>query len=480
MDLPRLVHRLLTIQKRLVFEVPHEISSNSAMQRWSAKLRESETPLVVKEETYYRYAIDDKLKSTPHLSRHRLPRYGMIRPREGKDFTYGGPVREPIDTLSLAQSISWATQVPIERIIISESHFKTKRFLALPFEKRLEILMNAYNGTDWLNKFTIRQRAIIDEIGPVSVKEWQPISRYQLRDWFMASPTQGRTLDRLCELGFIVPENGEFKSRTPNFVNNRNLALFMAKIYGIDSEEVLIEAKDDPTIQTAIDDFITTKLLPYMITRDMMPNSTYTFSQAAKLIGTECKDIKQAVERKSIRHTKYQGKGARIRGIDLAIYAIRRTRKYHYTVEEARDLFCTNELKAIGLGSAKEGRYPTQHVVAPFYHRFGDLVREKVDSCEVDQILTDEGLVPISLGGMVSYCIRYGIDQFDQNSKQHISDEINGQKLPTSGTITLNSLIITMKHGKINNIGISQKTPHVLGVSMNEEYESESSELLSA
>ena len=124
-EMPRIVDELNLEQRTGIFEVPEVIESDTGIKRWRNKLLKTlgEVPLVVQEESYYRWGVRTKLRSSNKFICDKISHYGLLRPLEGSDFSYHVNHREPVSTLSIAQFISWVVQKPIEQILFSEEEF---------------------------------------------------------------------------------------------------------------------------------------------------------------------------------------------------------------------------------------------------------------------------------------------------------------------------------------------------------------------
>ena len=177
----RIVDKLDIEQTEGIFEVPDKLNENTWIKKWLDKFRQdiNQTPLVVAEENYYKNGIEVKLKASRPLVTEKLAKSGLIRPRDKEDFSYKPPyVREPVSTLSLAQTISWIWQKPIEEILVSGDYFLSEDFLQEEYNERLKTLFNAYSGCNWFELFRKRQIKFFGNSRPFWVRSstWRPSS----------------------------------------------------------------------------------------------------------------------------------------------------------------------------------------------------------------------------------------------------------------------------------------------------------------
>ena len=149
--LERIVGELQLNQTKGIFIVAKQVEEDTGIKRWRNKLIKTleQAPLIVQEERYSRRDIARHLSSC-FSTINKLAHYGLIHPYTGEDFQYAlGKPKEDVSTLSIAQTISWAFQAPIENIWISEEAFKTESFLKKNPIKRITILFEAYRGCHW-------------------------------------------------------------------------------------------------------------------------------------------------------------------------------------------------------------------------------------------------------------------------------------------------------------------------------------------
>ncbi|MBU3906734.1 MAG: hypothetical protein KKA64_00615 [Nanoarchaeota archaeon] len=446
----RLIDKLNISQREGIFQVPEEVSEDKGVQGWLKRLSNFEqTPLVVKEETYYQVGIEKKLNTSRRIITEKLSKYGLIRPQGSEDFDYiACAVSEPVSNLSLTQVISYAFNQPIESILVSEDLFSSKEFLEKSPSERVKILFNAYKGSCWFEHFRKKQEQIAKAIkNPPKIMKNQRISRADLGDYFISrmDSSNKTTLGKLCDKGFIIPANGSFKSKSlNNLVDNEGLAQLLSLLYSIDKSEILI--KDDNYTEELVSSFVSKRLLPYLAKTGIDEKARYTVSQSSHLTGISYRRIYQAVQKGTINNVS-KNSDIKIRGDELVIYALGNRDKLVFREEDVMNLFGVENTR-LGrkyLKPTNHRTYSKHHYVFPLYDEVAkkakilmlDKSREKDNSIKLSAF-NREIYLPERIQS--EYCEVYGLDKWDNYCYEHIREQIHngrclGNKIETDDLI---------------------------------------------
>ena len=108
---------------------------------------------------------------------------------------------------------------------------------------------------------------------------------------------------------------------------------------------------------------------------DLEFKGNYTISEASKLLDIGYNRIRRAAKSGTIRNTTFAGGNTLIRGIDLAIYALKNTSKTVFTQKDVKDLFGVEEIdfRYLGMQPTTLGTYSRHHYIFPVY----DLISKK-------------------------------------------------------------------------------------------------------
>ncbi|MBU0535884.1 MAG: hypothetical protein KKE20_02890 [Nanoarchaeota archaeon] len=460
MALERLVHKLDTEQRTGIFRVPDEIKADYGIKIWTGRKRRDDipAPIVVEEEEYYRTGARKKIGA--HIEfLNKLCKAGMIRPRDGEDFDYLDiHIVEPVSTLSLAQTISWAFHRPIEDVLVSNKDFKSREFRSMPEEEQISYLFHAYQGAHWFERFLGRQKSITEGLNSPVVRSWQKISRMELSEWFMADSMY--LVKQLIDKGLLIPEN-KIKTHSKVDVNNVGLARLLSLIHNVPFDQVYLDG-NDPYCADVADDFLSKKLMPYMLSYSIHPDSRYSIKESVRIIHLPYRRLFEAVKSGALKNTRYQKDGkTSISGIDLAIYALRNSDKLSYTLNEVNDLFGVSvEPRRLGMRMTDKGTYSRHHYVLPAYDYIADKTRSRVMGS------VDDGFINFFVGGkefqmtigaVHDYCIEYGLVSFDDRSIAHLGQQFAEAELKKA-TIVTPDLRMRIEGDRIVGIGIKENS----------------------
>lgn len=372
--LVRIVHELNVKQRRGIFRVPENVQADTGLLNWTERLQQFPLPLVTAEETYFRGGIQRKLRTSRRIVTDKLSRYGLLRPRESDDFAYGGPTtRAPVSTLSLAQTISWAFQQPIQEILIPERAFSRKEFLQQPPQERVITLFNAYTGCRWMERITKEQKLFSDLVKP-QVKPWQRISRYDLTRWFGGGMANG-AVRKLSEKGMVIPKGNSWTSKSlHNIVDREALAQLIALFHGVSLDDVLV-SDNDAYLNELAQTFFYNRLIPFMSAHNINVGDTYSIPEAAALLGIPYDRVRRAAQCGTIRNTTFAGGNTKLHGVDMAIFALKNTAKQVFTKRDVETLFGADRIdfRYLGMQSTIYGTRSRHHYVFPIY----DLIAQK-------------------------------------------------------------------------------------------------------
>jgi len=179
-------------QRHGIFELNDDLESRLARSKARAFKKLKTTPLVIKEECYSLRGARQKLHMSEggFLNKKLLP-LGLIRRSEVNHKC------KPIDTLSLAQTISWLCNVDIESVLLPREYFSSKVFASLDLRIRMDKLFNAYEGSKDFENFINRQKRMANGLNPPKINAQQRINRAMLRDWLLIE-SSGPVIRRLC------------------------------------------------------------------------------------------------------------------------------------------------------------------------------------------------------------------------------------------------------------------------------------------
>ncbi|MDP2750758.1 MAG: hypothetical protein Q8O89_08060 [Nanoarchaeota archaeon] len=430
----RIVDRLDVDQTKGIFAVPEKFELK--IESWLRRVRSvvTDLPLVVaNEDTYTCSGIARKLKTTRASVMANVAHAGIVRPLVEEDFSYQLGVFEYVSPLSAAQLISWVFDAPIQNILVSG-----KKLITLtenkPVEERLDIMFNAYSGCYWFDSFVKKQKRIAENTGYLpKIKTHQRISREDLEDWFLCDNTKGSALRKLTETGILMPENKTYKKNTPhNLVDLENLAEFISRIYEIKKEKILVD--DEAEMSELVNSFRRNRLCPYMDEKIILPETYYSLSESARRTGLNYHRIDQARRIGQIHPINVKRKELKIKGLNLALYALKRAERNSFTLDEVKDIFGIKDLNLIAdkIKVSKHQTVSSRHYVFPLY----DLVAERIKCNEENYPIKRPVFINVngsarytlSLKAQRDYCDEYGIKSFDNQCLRHLSYELNTSK----------------------------------------------------
>ncbi len=469
--------------------IPEEMLKNRALRALLRKTKyyRNNHPLIVSEETYTRVSAGRKFY--PKASHHSncslvklLTENRLLRPQRGKTFSY---IMQPIDNLSFAQCASMLYNIPPKRILLSEAEFASEDFMQLPPRKRVQILYRAYNGAKW---FEIFKQRLIHHRNVTRIPFWHAI-RIQELPYLLGTgeyePNDPRyNLNRLLEKGFIIPESREFiRKGGKNLVDNQALAQLVA--LSTNQRFDMVYDTDDEHLEDLIKDYVTNRLLPFMVKLGVNFEEPIQISAAEKMIGLGTGSVYHALQQGRAFHAlSLNGKMA-ILGIDLAIYKLKVSDKYTYTLEEIAELFGANiDSEQLGLYGKPKKDYSRNQVFA-IYDKFTGFVRQwtwnavkklyeppeekeevlsdnrgqkiTLDNDEDETIQVNRQTYTISRQGKISYCETYDLTHFDRSSMRHIIDNLSQSEI-FGRTIRCPQIVFTTrkKDGKIYSANINR------------------------
>jgi hypothetical protein len=471
MSLQRIVRQLEVKQTKGIFSVPDVVKEDPYVGRFREKLLANldYTPLVVQEETYKRSTISRKLltdKTRSHWPVNRLAHYGVVRPQKGRDFRYGEFVGEPINTLSLAQLISWIFNEPIENIWLPKSTFEEEDFKKKDVTEQIIILFNAYRGSYYLNHLEnnmashVKKTKMKKEDFPI-VREWQGISLRGLLKYFPVCTKS--TINPLFERGLFIPLREEFKhgSTLNGMINNIALAQLIALIYDTEIDNILIRTKDDEYLKKLTSTYLTKRLLPFLENNNIDPIADYTVGDAARKIGKGYTVLYRSICTGVVPHTEIDPDGTRVKGVDLAIYKLKRSEKKSYNERDVCNLFGKRNLdfSHLGMVVTSEGKISRIWSLFPIYRLISDSARktllEEIKNDMHEDLHYGAVLVPFQRENLIitesaqnAYCREYDIKKFTDECARHIRDQLLGTLKNGPSSITTNELMLTTTFGK--------------------------------
>lgn len=471
--LERIVESLDITQTEGVFGVPEKFDNDFGIKRWINSVRryaeKNEKSLVVYEETsYYRESITKKIKiGLPLVT--RLSKFGFIRPLEGDDFSYTTCRSEPVDPLSIAQTFSWALNIPIEQILIHEDN-KTKRMLRQKANKeRMDILFNAYKGCRWFEDFLRRHKPKENNKIP-AVEEWQRISRADLEQFFISSNNTNGTIRKLCEKGFLIPAEGShgiYRSKSlNNIVDNENLAEFISRVFGVDKKEVFTKHKNQfNELEPIVASYLSNRLIPYLNRKRIAPKNAYAIKEAANVTGQKYHRIYWAVKTGALHASrKNENSETSIKGVDLAIYILKETQRKRFTEKSIAWLFGLDLLNPITyeMKVTKNRTYSRHHYVFPFYDEIAGRAKRRLTVMKTQApgklSLSSGQTLNISKRAKQKYCREYDVLTFDDVCRDHVREQLAGvADNSLDGEVVSEDLVFKIKNRTIMSIYIKEK-----------------------
>lgn len=371
MGVEQLVDSLNVRQRKGRFQAPKEVYNDRFLMKWVERIREHEIPLVVAEEKYYRFGLERKLHAPEQIVRSNLVKYGLLRARDTPEFVHKGPyVKEPVDTLSIAQTISWIYKKPIEKVLVSERELRSPEFRRIALQQRLKTLFNAYTGSNLFEWFRQRQERISQRVHVPPLYPSSRLSRQDLRDWLVVDMP---TIKRLFAMGFLVSQR-EFKAKSlNNLVDTVAFAHFFSMLYQRPLNTIL---KQDTHTEALAKQFIQNRLKQYMYEEDISLRGQYKIHDAAFITGRRYGTIYYAAQ-KGIIPCNFRGGKTRISGLNLALYALKQSQKQVFSDKDIAQLFGAEiQCMRYDLKPSERGTYSRVHYVFPLYDKVANEVRK--------------------------------------------------------------------------------------------------------
>ena len=350
------------------------------IQRWLRHPRNKpkSPPLVMKSERYFKSGLRHKF----HIGNPILNAFlqlGILHHSENRKISY----REfmPFDTSSIAKitQIGWKTN-GLEALIEREPWNEETAKKYTPIEQ-VERLCNAYTGSFWFEMFRNRYIKMHQKLGrPLPhIHEWQIIQRNSL-DYLLFADISNKVM-RLCERKIILPRNGcTFKEKScRNLVHPGAIAQLLAFLHETQIDEIYIPADKDNFLKKMLDNLVENNIMPYMLKNEIHPAFWYDPFQASK---------KSHLSTGVLKHARLQGRlpykesdnpeKPLVRGIDLALFALRKPSKKSYNINEIAARFGVKpeHVKELHLPPTPyERTYGAQASVEPLYDEVAGRIR---------------------------------------------------------------------------------------------------------
>jgi hypothetical protein len=421
-------------------------------------------PFVIREQRYYRAGAEVRLHLS-YVGIKKLCRCGLLRPADGKEFSSHVGIRGYIDILSIAQTLSWLWDIPIEDILISETVFRSSDFLSLDPEDRVKILFNAYRGCDWLENFILRQQSRQKILSQKRINPLHKISRAEICDWFVID-TQGTFFKNLVMRGFVIPDGARFTPKSKlNFISLPAFLRFISLLTSVPVVE-FYDSKSASYYELLAERFAVC-LTQYLAKVRISPIKTYSLSESSRLTRTPLSTLYSATKLGILR-SKKANRVILIQGIDLVIYL--RKHKYggnrSFNSSDVINLFGIGrlDLKQLGMRVSDKGTYSRVHFVYPAYDLLAGMARKKIlgdlNDPSIPIVIGENGLIVyLTKKGRDSYCEAYGLEIFDEDCLEDLRQELREVELGKSEIlddkpISTQNLEIHIKWGKINSCSL--------------------------
>lgn len=430
-------------QERGIFQVPSIIINDIGTKRWLIRFRENpkkERIKVICGESYNLAGVQKILGVSSKVT-NKLCSLGLLRPKENNFSLFGKGYmvkRKFVSPLSLAQVISFASERPIEEILIDKDFFQKRKFLEQDPKERIKQIFQAFEGVSWFENLKLRvKRNLADQREAIFLRKNDRIRYLDLQDilGIFHSGWQGEAgaLKKIKDLGLIIFQNG-YKPKGPkNFVDTEALAQLISLFSNRHINEILLPV--DKTEGYLTECFYQRRLIPSLNLFRLDPRRLYTISEGAKLLGLKRQTLYNAVKKATVKNAQYLKDKRQwlILGIDLMIYKLRQTQKRSFSQKDIADLFgiTVNKVKELRLKVSTKGTFSRHHYVFPLYDRLAEKVRNKA----LEEYQDDQELIRFSLGDFSfcltqeaqrSYCREYGGD-FDETCLEHIKNELRNQ-----------------------------------------------------
>ncbi len=122
--------------------------------------------------------------------------------------------------------------------------------------------------------------------------------------------------------------------------------------------------------------YIQNRLVPYLEEKALKPNMQYSLQEAAAMLGIKPKSLRDKIRKDALENVNNNGNQT-ISGLNIAIYALKRTAQTQLTRQELSELFSIKNILPykIGIKATKKGTYTMSHYVSPFYSKVAQKVR---------------------------------------------------------------------------------------------------------
>ncbi len=440
--------------------IPIEVYRSRGVQRWLRKKipQFATVPLVVQEERYYRDGIEVKL-GFAYNTTNSFCSYGLLRPAE---YLSELPQRWPVSTASLAELISWAFRVPIERILLPEGYFKQDEFLQKNPATRIAILYNAYLGAGWFEHFRRHCRRVWKK-GSLTIVKGKKMNLSEISELLEYHSTNGNERGvraRLIRHGFLIPEGKKnFISKSVyNYVDMGSFVKLLSLVLEVPGHALVTAAKPNSYREELADSFIANKLIPFLVEYNINVRRAYSLADAASLLYIPRVRLYEAALNGTIKNITFNSWMTKIKGIDLAIYGIRRKSMLQnhcrFSGEGLADLLGIKYVdpEKLEIRPSPEGRYAKTKYVFPLYNQMAARARKKVFEGGKDVepgFNLGRGKIYFSIPAQVEYCQAYGVPFFDQDCHEHLMEELQGAKRIGRNTIYTSSMLLKLKEKRV-------------------------------
>ncbi len=351
------------------------------IQEWMYRIKHNviSLPYVASNGVYTKRGLKKKLRATNRIIRF-LERQNALRLDTDKSRT----TNKVYTNLSIANTISSASNRNIEEILLEDTHYNREKYSWEPHH-HIKVLWSAYLGDRWFETFKEIQRRKIEsrELKLPVLYEWQIIPRAVITRILKVSQ---KTFQELNKTGFLIPMNYEkFKSRSnKNFVHMKALAQFFALLEDTQLSRKFIPKERDNNYQDILAGINNKRLIPYLRENGLVTNRDYSVKELSEKTGIAESIIRSWIfMMKAIPFTRenYTEKRTRvlIKGIDFAFYALKgEERKKQMSKKDIAELFAIKEkqVESLHLPPVKE-LYGSQQYVYPLYDVFCFDIRRK-------------------------------------------------------------------------------------------------------
>ena len=359
---------------------PSVVDRTAAIHTWIRTMRKhTKALLVVHNGLYPPHTLAQKLYTSKKMIEH-LMELKQLRLRENtKEYARW----TPLDPRSIAELLSAIYRKPLSEIFVEETRYNPEKHAYEPRE-HIRKLWRAYAGDHWFETFKAIQQEKITA-GAVKLPllcEWHLIPRATISKIIQVSQ---RTLKELDERGFLIPKEGTFTSRSLyNIVDTKALAQLFALLEDKPLSKKLRYTVLDSTFSRIRAHLINKRLVPYLQRHTIDPYKEYTIPQLEMKTGIDESTLRSWIYTLKAFPTTdvpFQGERTRVavKGIDVALYALREEGKKQLTTKEVAGLFGITEsqVDVLRLPLTEEGVYGAQQYVYPLYNVFASDIRKR-------------------------------------------------------------------------------------------------------